>query len=202
MKRINILAASFIFAIVMAASALAQTTAQPGAGKIGWLDTGAFADEKAGVTRYIGAIKSVEAEMKPRVTELQGLQTRLKTISDDLAKMQLACQNPAIPCDQKAAAAKQDEGQSLQRDFEYKKKAFDAAYERRTGEILGPISADIMKAVQEYAKQKGYLAVLDIAMLDQAHVILALDQTADITKEFITYYNARPATTATTAVPK
>jgi len=201
MKKISLLIVSFVFAAVMAASAFAQV-AQPGAGKIGWLDTGAFADEKAGVTKYIGAIKSVEAEMKPRVTDLQTLQTRLKTISDDLAKMQAACQNPAIPCDTKAAAAKQDEGQRLQREFEFKKKEFDAAYDKRSGEILGPISADIMKAVQEYAKQKGYLAVLDIAMLDQAHVILALDPTADITTEFIAYYNTRPAGTATTAVPK
>ncbi len=199
MKIVSLLIASIVCLGVMAVSAFAQVPAQPGAGKIGWLNTGAFGDEKAGVTKYVNAIRAVGAEMKPRETELMALQTKLKTISDDLAKMG---NNPAVPIDTRAAAAKQDEGQRLQREFEFKKKEYDAAYDRRAGEVLGPISADIMKAVQEYAKQKGYTAVLDIAMLDQARVILALDATADITKEFITYYNARPAATATTAAPK
>jgi Skp family chaperone for outer membrane proteins len=183
----------------MAASAFAQTGAQPGAGKIAWLDTGAFADEKGGISKYLGALKQIDAEMKPRVTELQGIQARLKTISDDLNKMQ---SNPAVPIDQKAFAAKQDEGQQLQRTGEFKKKELDAAVDKRNNELLGPITADILKAVQEYAKQKGYAAVLDIAMLDQAHAILALDSSADITKDFITFYNSRPGSTATTATPK
>jgi Skp family chaperone for outer membrane proteins len=201
MKRISLLSAA-LFMIFAAASAFSQAPAQPGAGKIGWLDTTAFGDEKAGITKYINAIKAVETEMKPRVGDLQTLQTRLKTISDDLAKLQAACQNPAVPCDTKTAAAKQDEGQRLQREFDFKKKEFDAAYDKRSGEVLGPISSEIGKALQDYAKQKGYAAVLDISKLDQAGVILALDATADITKDFITFYNARPATTATTAVPK
>lgn len=199
MKRINLVAVSFIFALVMAVSAFAQGAAQPGVGKIGWLDTGAFGADTGGIAKYVGALKAVDLEMRPKVVELQTIQARLKTISDDLAKMGA---NPAVPIDQKAAAAKQEEGQSLQRDFEYKKKAYDAAVDKRTSEVLGPVSYDISKAIQDYAKQKGYTVVLDIAMLDQAHVILALDQTADITKDFIAFYNARPATTATATTPK
>ena len=65
-----------------------------------------------------------------------------------------------------------------------------------------PVTSDILKAVQDFAKQKGYVAVLDISMLDQAHAILALDPSADITKEFIVFYNARPNSTATTATPR
>jgi outer membrane protein len=196
MKRMSLLAVSLIFTALMAASASAQA---PAAGKIGWLNTADFADDKAGITKYLGALKQIETEMKPRVTELQALQTRLKAISDDLNKMQ---SNPAIPVDQKAFAAKQDEGQRLQREGEFKKKELDAAVDKRNQELLGPITGDILKAVQEFAKQKGYIAVLDISMLDQAHAILALDPSADITKEFITFYNARPNSTATTATPR
>src|SRR4029078_5300667 len=110
MKRMSLLAVSLILTALMSASAFAQ--AAPGAGKIGWLNTSAFADEKAGIAKYLGALKQIESEMKPRVTELQALQARLKAISEDLNKMQ---SNPAIPVDQKAFAAKQDEGQRLQR---------------------------------------------------------------------------------------
>ena len=110
--------------------------------------------------------------------------------------------NPAIPVDPKVAAAKQDEGQKLQREFEFNKKEYDAAVEKRSGEVLGPVSADISKAIQEFAKAKGYSVILDITALAQANVILALDGSSNVTKEFVTYYNARPAGTASTATPK
>ena len=190
---------SFVFAAIFAVSTFAQAGAVPAASKIGWLDTGAFADEKEGVTKYVAGLKALDNEMKPRVTELQTIQTKLKTISDDLAKMQA---NTAVPIDPKAAQAKQDEGQRLQREFDFKKKEYDAAVEKRSGEVLGPVSADISKAIQDYAKLKGYAVVLDINALAQANAILALDASANITKEFIVYYNARPATTASTATPK
>ena len=195
MKKISLLAVSFIFVAFLAVSSFAQA----GAGKIGWIETAAFGDEKEGATKYINALKALDAEMKPRVTELQGIQTRLKTISDDLAKMQ---SNPAIPVEPKVAAAKQEEGQKLQREFEFKKKEYDAALETASGRTLGPVSADISKAIQEYAKAKGYSVILDISALAQANVILALDGTANVTKDFVIYYNARPAGTATTAAPK
>ncbi|MEP6786890.1 MAG: OmpH family outer membrane protein [Acidobacteriota bacterium] len=201
MKRISILAVSFVFAAVFAVSAFAQAGAQPAPSKIGWIDTSAFADEKEGVTKYNNALKALQAEMKPRLTELQTIDTKIKTISDDLAKMQA---NTAVPFDQKTALAKQDEGQKLQRDFDYKKKDYDAVLSKRSGEVLGPVSADISKAIQDFAKQKGYSVILDIAALanDNMIAILAMDASANVTKEFIAYYNTRPGTTATTTTPK
>ncbi len=199
MKRISLFAVSCILLALAAGSAFAQG-AQATSGKIGWIDTGAFAEDKVGITKYLNALKAIELEMQPRVNELKTIQAKLKTISDDIAKMN---SNPAIPIDQKALAAKSEEGQRLQREGEFKKKELDAAVERRNGEVLGPVSQDITKAIQEFAKQKGFSAVLDIAMLDQARVILALDSAADITKEFIAYYNARPASaTAAAGTPK
>ena len=64
--------------------------------------------------------------------------------------------------------------------------------------MLGPIRLDIGNAIQEFTKKNGYVMIFDITKLNQA--ILGLDETADVTKQFITYYNARPATTA--VVPK
>lgn len=201
MKRISSLAAIFVFAAIFAVSVFAQAGAQPAASKIGWIDTGMFADEKDGVTKYLNALKALDAELKPQVTVLQTIQSKLTTIKNE---MDAATRNPAVPVNQQALQAKQDEGLRLQREGEFKKKEFDATYERRSGEVLGPITNDILKALQDYAKQKGYAVVLDIAALANQNVnaILALDPTANISKEFITYYNTRPATTATTAAPK
>jgi Skp family chaperone for outer membrane proteins len=197
MKRISTVAVSFIFAAIFAVSAFGQAAAP--AGKIGWIDTGMFADEKEGVVKYNNAIKALDTEMRPTVTSLQGLQTKIQNIAEEIRKM---TSNPAVPINQQAVALKQEEGQKLQRDFEYQKKDYDARLEKRSSDILGPVSADISRAIQDYAKQKGYAVVLDIAALANNGAILALDASANITKDFITFYNARPATTATNTTPK
>lgn len=195
MKRFTTFALGVAFAAIFSVSAFAQAGT---VSKIGWIDTGSFGEEKNGVTKYINALKALDAEMKPFGADLQTIQTKLNKISEDLATLQ----KPGVPVDQKAILAKQDEGQRLQREGEFKKKEFDARVERRSGELLGPVSADISKAIQDYAKLKGYAVVLDIAALASANAILALDPASDITKEFITYYNARPGSTASTAIPK
>ena len=199
MKKISLLAVSFMFAAVFAVSAFGQTPA----GKIGWLDTGAFADPKEGITKYVAALKALDAEMKPGQTELQTITAKLKAISDELEKMKNA--PPSVPFNQSAYQAKQDEGQALQRTGEFKQKELEAALQKRSPEVLGPISTDIMKALQDFAKQKGYTVVLDINALGQPNQpspILVLDPDANITKSFVTYYNQRQAPTASTTVPK
>ena len=102
MRRISVLAFSLVCVGLLTIGAFAQ--AQPGTGKIGWIDTGAFADPKEGVTKYNNALTALDTEMKPRVTELQGIQTKVQTIAKDLE----ALQKPGVPVDQKAILAKQD----------------------------------------------------------------------------------------------
>ena len=197
MRRIGLLALGLIFTAITAVSAQAQGAAQPGAVRIGWIDTGAFEDDKNGIKKYVAAASALDLEFKPRVTELQGIAAKINTIKDELAKMG---NNPAVPVNQQTVAAKQEEAQRLQREGEFKQKELQAAVEKRQEVVLGPIRSDIGKAMDEYAKQKGYSVILDWAKLAQAGVLLSFDQGIDITKDFITFYNARP-TTATTAVP-
>lgn len=194
MKRISLLAVIFVFAAVSAVSA------QTAAVKTGYIDTGAFADEKEGIKRFTNAITALANEVKPKETELINIQTKVATIAEDLRKLQNQPAN--VPIDQNAARQKQEEGQRLQREFEFKKKEYDALLEKRQGEVLGPINQDIGKALDEFAKQKGYAVILDIEKLAQAGAILVLDPGVVITKEFITFYNARPAGAATAAAPR
>jgi Skp family chaperone for outer membrane proteins len=197
MKRIGLLALGVIFMSMTTASAYAQAPAQPGSSKIGWIDSGMFEDDKNGIKKYVNATNALEQEFRPRVKELEDIQTKINGIKDELSKMG---SNPAIPVKPETVAAKQEEGQRLQREGEFKQKELQAAAAKRRDIVLGPIQADIGKAINEYAKQKGYSVILDWAKLAQAGVLFAFDQGSDITKDFITYYNARP-TTATTGAP-
>jgi hypothetical protein len=62
---------------------------------------------------------------------------------------------------------------------------------------------DIGKAINDYATQKGYALMLDLAKMADAGMVLSMDASKiDVTKDFIAFYNARPAGTATTATPK
>ncbi|NOT46753.1 MAG: OmpH family outer membrane protein [Acidobacteria bacterium] len=156
--------------------------------KVGWIDTNAFSDAKVGITKYVAGLKTIEDTMKPQLAELQGLQTRLAAIIADVNKLQAA-----NPVNQAELAAKQLDGAKIEREFEFKKKEYEADVTRKRNEVIGPITADIMKVLQDFAKQKGYATMFDIGSLAQTNSLLFLDPLADTTKDFITFYNSRAA---------
>jgi Skp family chaperone for outer membrane proteins len=214
MKRVSLLALGLVFAAACAVSASAQPagvpaqTAAPIPGKVVWLDSSAFGDDKEGISKYIQAQKSLEGEVKPKSDELKTIQTQLQTLQTEIENLQKQA-NGANPAVNVNAIAKQiqdktDQGQTLQRSFEFKQKEAQAYYQKRAGEVLGPIQQAIATSLREYAKSKGFTVVLDIAVMagDQQtpSSILYLDPSADVTRDFITYFNRTggAATAATT----
>lgn len=204
MRTFRLIAASFIFAAIFAVSAFAQTgAAQPSNFKIVVINILAFDDEKAGITKYVNAMNTLDGEFKPVQTELQTMQTKLQNLANEIDKLRNA--NPAVPQANSAATlqAKIDEAQNLDRDLKRKQEDAKAKFEKRQQQVLGPVMSDIYKAMQDFATKNGYAMILDAAQLDSQRLILAFDPAkADVTKEFISYYNTRPAGTATAAAPK
>ena len=200
MKTFRSIAAVFAFAAIFAVSAFAQT--QPTTPlKIGVVNTQAF-DDKAGIAKYTAAMNKLEAEMKPEITVLQTMNNRLQALKTELEgyQTQLNDPSPKVPIDkakiQATAQTKYEEYQKLALEFEYKQKDYKASLERKEASIMSPVRLDIGNALQEFAKKNGYMMILDAAKLDGAGLLLAFDEKYDITKDFITFYNARPATTA------
>lgn len=192
MRKFNLAAIGLLFAAVFAVSAFAQA---PAAGKIGLVDTGAFLDDKpgAGIPKLKNAYNSLNAEFKSVNDELQTLGTQYQQKVDEYNKLK----NSAVPAgdmDSKASAI-----QDLETTIKRKQEDAKAKYDKRQDVVVGPVFADIGKALNEYAKSKGYALILDGAKLEQAGVLLGFDDKYDITKDFITFYNARPATASTAA---
>jgi Skp family chaperone for outer membrane proteins len=150
--------------------------------KIAFIDTTAFGDEKTGVTRYVNAVKGLQREFQPKQTELTNIQNRLNAISEELRKL-----NSTPVVDPKSVQARQDEGERLQRDLKYKKDQADADFTKRYQEVVGPISTDIGKAIDQFALQHGVSLVLDVSKLAQA--VLTLNPAMDATQAFIVEYN-------------
>ena len=196
MKTFRSIAAAFVFAALFAVSAFAQAAAQP-TGRIAVINTLAFDSDKGGITKYVTAMNSLESEFKPVQTELQTMATKIQNLQKELQTLQDTVQSgKGVPVDQKTVNAKLEEYEKLGREFKFKQEDAKARYERREQTLIGPVRLDIGNAIQEFAKQKGYSMILDAAKLDGAGLLLAFDQKFDATQEFITFYNARPATTA------
>ena len=202
MKRFGLFAASFVFAAIFAVSAFGQAAQPAAAFKMAVINTGAF-DAKDGITRYSTAMNALEAEFKPLETEIQGMVTKYQSLGNEIKNLQDQATAGKVPVDPKSAQAKVDEYQALEKNIKRKQEDAKERLERREPAVMGPIRQEIGKALQDFAKQKGYALILDAAKLDGAGLILAFDETkVDATREFITFFNARPAATATTAVPK
>lgn len=197
MNRIILIAAAFVVLTGASVSVSAQTQpagarpaapqATPAAAapvpvtKIALVDTTLFGDEKAGINRYVSALKGVQATFQPRLIELNNLQNQIKALADEINKLSA---NPVVDL-----KPKQDEGERLQRDLKYKKEQFDADFERALTQAAAPVSADIGKALDQYAAQHGLTMILDISKLLPA--LLTVSPAMDITQAFIADYNSK-----------
>lgn len=201
MKTFRLIAASFVFAALFAVSAFAQAAAPTG--KVGLINTFAFEDEKAGIMKYRNAIGSVETEFKPDNDKLRTSATRYETLRKELEGFkESANKGIKIPISDVALQTKVDELAKLEREIKFQQEDAKTRYERRYQTVVGPILGDIMKAMQDFAKQKGYAVILDGAKLQESGILMAFDEKYNVTTEFIQFYNTRPAGTASTATPK
>lgn len=171
-----------LFLITITCVVLAQ-----GQSKVSFIDSNAFLDEKAGITKLVAGLKILNDEFKPVQAEIDGLNTKLKALSkeiEDLRKVSVV--------DQASIQRKYDDADKLQRDIKFKTEDAKARYTRSEQNRLGPVMQAIMKGLQDYAKEKGHTLIFDIAK-DQNGLLIAIgDQSADVTRDFITYYNAKP----------
>lgn len=198
MKSIRSIAAVLFFAALFSVSAFAQTGATaPSGARYAVVDTSAFADDKAGITRFNTALKTLDTEFQPRRTELQNITNQFNTLVKDLETLR----SSTAPVAPTTVSAKQEQAETLQKEIKRKQEDAQAAFARRQEQVLGPIYNDIGKAIGEYAKQKGYALIIDLSK-DQNQMVVYTDLAqTDITTDFIKFYNARPAGTATTARP-
>jgi Skp family chaperone for outer membrane proteins len=216
MKTVRMLAASAMLAAVATLPAYAQGTrptgttppARPGVTpaastanaavpetKIAFVNTEAFAAEKDGINRFVSALQVLQREFKPKQDELLGIQTRLRQIATDIETLRKA---PMVS--EASIQAKQDEGERLQRELEYKQKDYEALSQKRYREVVGPVSVDIGKELDAYRKDHGITMILDVTKLLPA--ILSAKEEMDITQLFITYYNGKNPVTASTPTPR
>ncbi len=199
MKTFRSIAAVLAFAAIFAVSGYAQTPASTV--KIGIVNTQAFGARTGGITKYINAMTSLAAELKADETVLQNLVTKSQTLEKDLEGIERQLSDPKLPATidknklQTTYLAKKQEYEDLARQYKFEEEKYKVKLDRRQDVVVGPVTRDIFIALQEFSKKNGYTMIFDVSK-DQTGMLLILDEKQDVTKDFITFYNARPAATA------
>lgn len=152
--------------------------------RIALIDTAMFGDEKNGILRYVDATKSVQAEFKPRTDELQNLQNRLDTLANEIQTLAKA----PVP-DQKTIQAKQQQGETLQLEWNSKKDRLNEDLSKRYQQVVAPISKQIGLAIDQFVRQRGVTMTLDLSKLLPA--ILTAVPAVDLTQAFIADFNSK-----------
>ena len=153
-----------------------RATAAPA--NIAIINSAAFGDEKAGITRVMNAMKALEAKFQPLRTELRGMRDRLTTMRADIDKKRTIQ-------DQRMTAQQVDEADRLEVQIKRKAEDAQASYEKDQVAAMEPLQKDIATALTAYSQAKGIGLLID---LNRVPVIYAAP-TLDITKDFIADYN-------------
>ena len=151
----------------------------------------AFLDPKTGIAKYTSLSNTLEREFAPRQTELQNLDTRIKTLTKEINDTQAVADPNTI---------RQKRDQLEQANLEFKRKGEDAqaAFAKRQQEIFFPLQQEIAKALEAFAKARGITVIVDGSNVPFAY---AADN-IDITRAFINEFNSKnPATAAVTTPP-
>ena len=171
-----------------AQTAAPQTQAPVPDSKIALIYSDAFLDAKTGIARFGTVVNALNREFQPRQTELQQLQQKIQTLTDDITKTQAVA-------DPRTTQTKQDQLDQMKKDFQRKGEDAQAAYDRRRKEMFTPLQDDIGKALEIYAKGHNINVIIDGSQVPLVYAADALD----ITRAFINDFNSKnPATAAVT----
>jgi Skp family chaperone for outer membrane proteins len=173
------------------APAASQATGTLPESKIALIYSDAFLDAKTGIGRFNTLVTTLNREFQPRQTELQTLQQKIQTLTDDITKT-------APVADPKTTQTKQDQLDQLKKDFQRKGEDAQAAYTKRRTEMFQPLQEDIGKALEAYAKQRNINVIIDGS---QVPLVYAADS-IDITRAFINEFNSKNPATASVTPPQ
>ncbi len=152
--------------------------------RVAYVNSNAFLEPATGIKQLVTVYKNLDLEFAPQQSELNLLQEKLRTIVAELKKLREA----ATP-DQKAIEEKQNAGLALQQELQGKQQAAQQAFQKRQQELQGPVSVELGKEIRLFAQERDLTMVFDIAKLGDA--LLDAKPEADLTADFIGYYNAK-----------
>ena len=194
----NFLLAVALIAVAAGANTFAQApqaSSSVPVGKVAVIFSEAFQDSKLGIAKFNVLQNQLVSEFKKPQDELTAAAQRVQTLQDEITKLQ----SSAAPIDPKTVQAKLDQVEALKKDSQRKLEDTQAAYQKRRTDLMTPLQEEVGKALDAFAKAHGITLIIDGS---QVPGVLYAAESMDVTKVFISEYNAKNPVTASTAAPR
>jgi len=194
----NFLLAVAFIAVATGAHTFAQAPQTSGGvpmGKVAVIFSEAFQDPKLGIAKFNVLQNQLVAEFKKPQDDLTAAAQRVQSLQDEITKLQ----SSAAPIDPKTIQAKLDQLETLKKDSQRKLEDTQAEYQKRRTNLMTPLQEEVGKALDAFAKAHGITLIIDGS---QVAGVLFAAESMDVTKVFISEYNAKNPVTASTAAPR
>jgi len=152
-----------------------------------------FQDPKTGIARFTNTLTKLNGEFQKIQDDLTQTAQRLKTLQDEVNKLQQA--GGATPAQ---IQAKIDTLDQQKREYTRSGEDAKAKYQRRYQELFMPLQDEVGRALDAYAKARGITMIIDGSQTP----ILYVAESMDITKLFVIEYNQKNPVTAQVTPPK
>jgi Skp family chaperone for outer membrane proteins len=163
----------------LAISANAQAApAQATPAKVGFVNSAAFSNQTAGITRFVNALKTLDNEFLQRRTEITQLVARL----EELQKVPPGTTEAQLE-------VRRDQAQTLQVDVTRKQEDARTAYTKRFAQLTDPIQKSIVDSLRVFARSRGIDVLIDISKFPEG--VLLVNENVDLTTAFIRDFNAK-----------
>jgi len=184
-----------LFGFVLGSAVLAAQATTPAAApatpapkllpvtRVAWINTSAFVAEEGGIKELVRVMKQLELEFSGTQSDLSLMTEKLRTIVDEIKKLQAGGEANAA-----AIQEKQTAGVKLQQELRAKQQEAQAAIQQAQQEKQGPIAQEIGKALTAFAKEREIGLLFDVSKMGEA--IIAAQPELEVTNDFIAYYNA------------
>ncbi|PYS98311.1 MAG: hypothetical protein DMF63_16795 [Acidobacteria bacterium] len=158
--------------------AAAQAPAQATPAKVGVIDSTLFADPTNGIKKLVSAMRTLEAEFKPKRDEIAQLVARFEALQ------QVPPNTPAAQL-----ATRREQAETLQTEIRRKQEDARNAYSKRLVTLTTPIRVVVYTALEVYVKQRGIDLLVDVSKFPEG--VLLANKNVDLTPGFIRDFNAK-----------
>lgn len=196
MKGFRLFTKSLMFVLILSALAFAQTETTP-PGKIAVINTAAFEDKETGIKEIAAAYDKIEAEFKPQAEDLKLVAEKIQNLKKEIEEFEVQSKkyrNVGCPI---SIEKKLEEYDKLTKEYKQKQEEAKNLYDKRKPEIFADVNKIISEALKQFAKDKGYVAILDVSKCADCLTGNFNGEDNDVTAEFIKYYNENFAKTKT-----
>ena len=152
-----------------------------------------FQDPKTGIARFTNTLNKLNGEFQKIQDDLNQTTQRLKTLQDEITRLQQA--GGATPAQ---IQAKIDTLDQQKREYTRKGEDAKAQYQKRYQDLFSPLQDEVSKALDAYAKAHGITMIIDGSQTP----ILYVAESMDVTRAFISEYNLKNPVTAQATPPK